>query len=153
MDVKFVNPFLKAANDTFKTMMGIEPEMGKPIVKTGAVEHHYDVSGIIGLSGEAQGSISISFSKITALKVVSKMLGVELKIVNADLTDGIGEIANIIAGYAKQYLTDCKVSVSLPKVVVGSGHELSAPAGVSTVVIPYDCELGEFAVEIALKTS
>jgi chemotaxis protein CheX len=151
MDVSFVNPFLKATNDTFKTMIGIEPVMEKPIVKNTA-EHHYDVSGVIGLSGEAQGTISISFSKITALKVVSKMLGTELKIIGSDLTDAIGEIANIVAGYAKQYLTEYKVSISLPNVVIGNGHELVAPTGVNTIVVPYKCELGEFAVEVSLKT-
>jgi chemotaxis protein CheX len=151
MDVTFVNPFLQATNETFKTMMGMVLKMDKPIVKNTA-EHHYDVSGVIGLSGEAQGTISISFSKLTALKVVSKMIGVELKIVGPDLTDGIGEIANIIAGYAKQYLTDYKVSISLPNVVIGNAHELVAPTGVNTIVVPYTCELGEFAIEVALKT-
>jgi chemotaxis protein CheX len=133
-------------------MMSIELEIDKPIVKAPGASHHFDVSGTIGISGEAQGTISISFSKITALRVVSKMLGMELKIINSDLTDGIGEIANIIAGYAKQYLSDCKVMVSLPNVVIGSGHELAVNTGVSTIVIPHKCELGEFAVEIALKT-
>jgi chemotaxis protein CheX len=151
MNVTFVNPFLKATNETFKTMMGIEPTMDKPILKS-TVEHLYDVSGVIGLSGEAQGTIAISFSKVTALRVVSKMLGVELKIVNSDLTDGIGEIANIIAGYAKQYLTDYKISISLPNVVIGSGHELVSPTSVNVIVVPYNCELGEFAIEVALKT-
>jgi chemotaxis protein CheX len=151
MDVTFVNPFLKATTDTFKTMMGIDPQMGKPIVKNTS-EHHYDVSGVIGISGEAQGSIAISFSKLAALKTASKMLGVELKIVGPELTDAIGEIANIIAGYAKQYLTQFKVSISLPNVIIGSGHELVAPTGISAIVIPYKCELGEFAVEVALKT-
>ncbi|MDR0304901.1 MAG: chemotaxis protein CheX [Chitinispirillales bacterium] len=154
MDVKFVNPFLKATNETFNTMIGIEPTMEKPIIKGPGAEHHFDVSGVIGLSGEAQGSIAISFSKITALRTVSKMLGTEIKIVNSDLTDGIGEIANIIAGYAKQYLIDYKVSVSLPNVVVGSGHKITTSTSISvnTIVIPYKCDLGEFALEVALKT-
>ncbi|MCL1946915.1 MAG: chemotaxis protein CheX [Chitinivibrionia bacterium] len=151
MDVSFVNPFLKATNDTFKTMIGIEPTMEKPIIKNTA-GHHYDVSGVIGLSGEAQGTIAISFSKLTALKVVSKMMGTELKIIGPELTDAIGEIANIIAGYAKQYLTEFKVSISLPNVVIGNAHELVAPTGVPTIVVPYKCELGEFAIEVALKT-
>jgi len=151
MDVSFVNPFLKATNETFKTMIGVEPTMEKPIVKN-TTDHHYDVSGVIGISGEAQGTIAISFSKLAALKVASKMLGADLKIVGPDLTDAIGEIANIIAGYAKQYLTQYKVSISLPNVVIGSGHELVAPTGVSTVVVPYKCELGDFAIEVALKT-
>ena len=151
MDVSYVNPFLKATNETFKTMIGIDVAMEKPIVKT-TTEHHYDVSGVIGLSGEAQGTIALSFSKPAALKIVSKMIGMEIKIVGADLTDGIGEIANIVAGYAKQYLTEYKVSISLPNVVIGKSHALAAPSGVPTIVVPFKCELGEFAVEVALKT-
>jgi chemotaxis protein CheX len=151
MDVSYVNPFLKATNETFKMMIGIDVQMGKPIIKETS-EHSYDVSGVIGLSGEAQGTIALSFSKAASLKVISKMLGMELKIVGAELTDGIGEIANIVAGYAKQYLTEYKVSISLPNVVIGKSHKLAAPSGVSTIVVPYTCELGEFAVEIALKT-
>jgi len=151
MDVSFVNPFLKATNDTFKMMLNMEPVMEKPIVKNTS-EHHYDVSGVIGLSGEAQGTIAISFSKITALKVASKMLGSELKIIGPELTDAIGEIANIIAGYAKQYLTQFKVSISLPNVVIGTRHELVSPTAAKTVVVPYKCEVGEFAVEVTLKT-
>ncbi|MCL2845915.1 MAG: chemotaxis protein CheX [Chitinivibrionia bacterium] len=152
MDVSFVNPFLKATNDTFKMMLNMEATMEKPIVKAGGGDHHYDVSGVIGLSGEAQGTIAISFTKITALKVASKMLGSELKIIGPDLTDAIGEIANIIAGYAKQYLTQYKVSISLPNVVIGSRHELVSPTATKTVVVPFKCEVGEFAIEVSLKT-
>ncbi len=151
MDVSYVNPFLKATNETFKTMIGIDVKMSAPIVKKTS-EHHYDVSGVIGLSGEAQGTIALSFAKTTSLKVVSKMTGMDLKIVGADLTDGIGEIANIVAGYAKQYLTEFKISISLPNVVIGKSHELAAPSGVPTIVVPYECEFGQFAVEVALKT-
>jgi chemotaxis protein CheX len=151
MDVSFVNPFLKATNDTFKTMLNIEAVMEKPIVKNTS-DYHYDVSGVIGLSGEAQGTIAISFSKLTALKVASRMLGSELKIIGPDLTDAIGEIANIVAGYAKQYFTQYKVSISLPNVIIGSRHTISSPSVSKTVVVPYKCELGEFAVEVSLKT-
>jgi len=151
MDVSFVNPFLKATNDTFKTMLNIEAVMEKPIIKNTG-DYHYDVSGVIGLSGEAQGTIAISFSKLTALKVASKMLGFDLKIIGPDLTDAIGEIANIVAGYAKQYFTQYKVSISLPNVIIGSRHTLAAPTASKTVVVPYKCELGEFAVEVSLKT-
>ena len=151
MDVSYVNPFLKATNETFKTMIGIDVSMSKPIIKT-TTEHLYDVSGVIGLSGEAQGTIALSFAKVASLKIVSKMIGMDIKVVGADLTDGIGEIANIVAGYAKQYLTEFKVSISLPNVVIGNSHALAAPSGVANIVVPFNCELGQFAVEVALKT-
>ena len=110
MDVSVVNPFISATVETFKTMLALDLETGVPALKQEAT-HTYDVSGVIGLSGEAQGVISLSFPKIMALKVVSKLLGMEIKVVGPDLTDGIGELANIVAGYAKQGLTDYNLSI------------------------------------------
>lgn len=151
MDVSYVNPFIKATIETFKTMLKMELKTGTPILKKDA-KHSYDISGVIGLSGEAQGVISISFPKVLALKIVSTLLGEEIKIVGPELTDGIGEMANIVAGHAKQYLTQFKLSISLPNVVVGTGHRIEVQTGVPTIIIPLQCNFGEFAMEIALKT-
>ncbi len=151
MDVSYVNPFIKATVETFKTMLNLDLSTGTPMLKKDA-KHSYDISGVIGLSGEAQGIISISFPKVLALKIVSALLGEEIKIVGPELTDGIGEIANIIAGNTKQYLTQFKLSISLPNVVIGSGHRIEVQTGVPAIIIPLKCKLGEFAMEIALKT-
>ncbi len=151
MDVTYVNPFIQATVETFKTMLMMELKTGVPSLKSEA-KHTFDVSGVIGLSGEAQGIISISFPKVLSLKIVSKLLGEEIKIVGPELTDGVGEIANIIAGYAKQYLTQFKLQISLPNVVIGSGHRIEVQSGVPTIIVPLISELGEFAMEVALKT-
>ena len=152
MDVSYVNPFIRATIETFQTMLNVKLEVGTPELKNEA-KHTYDVSGIIGLSGEAQGIISLSFPKELALKVVSALLGTEIKTITPDVTDGIGEIVNIVAGYAKQYLTEYKLSISLPNVVVGSGHQIAVPSGVMTIVVPFQSSIGELAMEIALKTA
>ena len=151
MDVSFMNPFIQATIDTFRTMMEIDLKTGNPILRENA-HHTFDVSGVIGLSGEAQGVISISFPKVLALKVASKMFGEEIKIIGPELTDSIGEIANIIAGNAKQYLSQYKLSISLPNVVIGKNHRIEVQSGVKTIVIPLNCSLGDFVIEIALKT-
>ncbi len=151
MDVSYVNPFIRATVETFKTMMNMDLSTGTPALKENA-KHSYDVSGVIGLSGEAQGIISVSFPKVLALKIVSALLGEEVKIVGPELTDGIGELANIIAGNTKQYLTQFKLSISLPNVVIGSGHRIEVQSGVPTIIVPLKCKLGDFAMEIALKT-
>jgi chemotaxis protein CheX len=151
MDVSYVNPFIKATVETFKTMLNLDLTTGVPVLKNDA-KHTYDISGLIGLSGEAQGVISISFPKPLALKVVSTLLGEEIKIVGPELTDGIGELANIIAGNTKQYLTQYKLSISLPNVVVGAGHRIAVQSGIPTIIVPLKSKLGDFAMEIALKT-
>ena len=151
MDVSFVNPFIKATVETFKTMLNMDIQMGTPELRNEA-KHTYDVSGVIGLSGEAQGIISLSYPKILSLKVVSQLLGTEIKIVGDEVTDGIGELVNIVAGYAKQYLTEYKLSISLPNVIIGSGHSIAVPSGVPTIIVPFKTDVGEFAMEVALKT-
>ncbi|MBD3317337.1 MAG: chemotaxis protein CheX, partial [Chitinivibrionales bacterium] len=107
---------------------------------------------VIGLSGDAQGSIALSFPKVMGLKVVSKMIGMEVKVVGPELSDGIGELTNIIAGNAKQHFKSLNLCISLPNVVVGNDHILIGQKGVPTLLVPFTCSLGRFTMEVALKT-
>ncbi|MBD3344733.1 MAG: chemotaxis protein CheX [Chitinivibrionales bacterium] len=151
MDVSYVNPFITSTIETFKTMINTEVKPGAPRAKTEPFPTH-DISGIIGLSGDAQGSIAISFPKVLALKFVSLMTGMTIKIVGPDLTDGIGEIANIIAGNAKQHLDGLNLMISLPNVIIGKSHTLSTQKGVPTLIVPFQSPSGEFVMEVSLKT-
>ena len=151
MDVSFVNPFINSTIETCKTMLNLDVEPQKPRLKQDeALEH--DISAVIGLSGNARGTIALSFTKIMALKSVSAMLGMEIKVVGEDVSDGVGELVNIIAGHAKQNLTNYELSISLPNVIIGNGHRIQSISGVPTIVVPFSCEYGEFTMEITLKT-
>jgi chemotaxis protein CheX len=151
MNVAYINPFIISTIKTFQTMMNVEVKPGKPSLKTDG-QPAYDVSGIIGLSGEAQGAIALSFTEAVALKVVSGMVGTEIKGVGVELTDGIGELANIIAGFAKKDFTDFSLSISLPNVIVGRNHRISSPSGAPSILVPFTSSIGEFCMEISLKT-
>jgi chemotaxis protein CheX len=151
MDVSFVNPFITSTIHAFKTMLDCDVRPGTPSVKT-EDKFTYDVSGIIGLTGKAQGAIALSFPKIMALKIVSILIGTEIKIVDREVADGIGEIANIIAGSAKQDLSHLALSISLPRVVVGAQHRILSLKSIPTILVPFTSNLGDFAMEVALKT-
>ncbi len=151
MKVEYVNPFLASTKNTFETMMQTKIEAGPLQIKKQPFPT-YDVSGIIGISGGAVGSISISFPRVTALKVVSKFIGQEIKIIGPEVTDAVGELANIIAGSAKRDLGGLNIAISLPSVIIGKSHRLSGPSDAQNLVVPFNCELGDFAVEISLKT-
>ena len=151
MNVAFVNPFITSTIATFKTMLHIDVTPGKPLIKQEGPPV-YDISGIIGLSGIAQGAISISFPKSVALKAVSAMLGSEIKIIGPEMTDGIGELVNIIAGNAKQYLTQYQLTISLPNVIVGRNHSIMPPSHTPSIVVPFSGAVGGFAMEVSLKT-
>jgi len=151
MNVAYINPFIMSTVTTFETMTKTRPTAGKPTVKTEPFPT-YDVSGIIGLSGDAQGSIAISFPKLVALKIVSLMLGTEIKVVGPELTDGVGELANIISGNAKQHFENMNLSISLPNVVIGKDHMLGVQKGAPTIVVPFTSAIGSFSIEVTLKT-
>jgi chemotaxis protein CheX len=151
MNVAYVNPFIESTIETFKTMMKIDVVPQKAELKHDG-DQMYDISGIIGLSGNAQGSISLSFPKIVALKTVSAMVGSEIKIIGPEITDAIGELVNIIAGYAKQNLTQYNLAISLPNVIVGKDHSVAALSGTATIVVPFTSAIGNFAMEISLRT-
>ena len=151
MNVSYINPFILATEETFRTMLKSEAKPGKPSLKS-TPSPSYDVSGIIGLSGDAIGAIVLSFPRIVALKVVSALLGTEIKIVGPEVSDGIGELANIVAGSAKQYMKGLHVTISLPNVVIGKGHTVVTLQNATAFVVPFTSASGPFAMEVALKT-
>jgi chemotaxis protein CheX len=152
MKVEYVNPFIISTIETFKTMLQVTLKAEKPKLKTEPFPT-YDISGIIGISGDAVGSVSLSYPKATALKAVSRFIGSEIKIIGPDLTDAIGELTNIIAGNAKKDLKDLNVAISLPNVIIGKEHRLSTPKNVQNFIIPFASEIGSLALEVSLKTA
>lgn len=150
MRAELINPFLKATLSTFQTMVNTSPAPGTPYVKAEPGLAH-DISGIIGLSGGAKGAVIISFPTKTALAAVSAFIGLNVTQVDADVTDAVGELANIIAGAAKADLAGLNVTISLPSVVVGQNHKVTTPKDIPSIVIPFNCNLGEFIVEVCIS--
>jgi chemotaxis protein CheX len=150
MQATWINAFCNTTIDVFKTMFQTEVNPGKPMLKTEPFVHS-DISAIIGFSGDAQGSIALSFPKLTALKVVSAMLSTTIKVFDHDVSDAIGELVNIVAGNVKKDIPEFQLSISLPQVVVGMQHVLSSQTSVATIVIPFTSSMGEFTIEVGLK--
>lgn len=151
MDVSYVNPFIKVTIDVFLTLLNLDLHVGAPKLSNDT-RHTFDVSGVIGLSGEARGIIALSFPKIIALKISSQLHGKSVKIIDNEVTDAIGELVNIVAGNAKQFLSAYKLQISLPNVVIGQNHQIAVEHGVPLIVVPMCCDMGDFAIEVALKT-
>ena len=151
MDVSYVNSFLKATHTTFSTMMMMDIKVGTPNLK-GNISMNYGISGSIGLTGNAQGFIALSYPKHLALSVVSKLIGSEVTDIGSEVADAIGEITNIIAGYAKQFLTDLNLAISLPSVIIGSDYQIVGFSNIPIIVVPLQCEFGEFFMQVSLKT-
>ncbi len=81
MKVKYINPFIDAAQGVFRDFVGIDIRPRKPFIFNPRENLiHYDISGIIGLAGEVLGLVIISFPKLAALKIVGKVIKSDVKI-------------------------------------------------------------------------
>ena len=151
MDVRFINAFLEGTLNVLKTMAFVEPKPGKPYLKKDSLANG-DVSGIIGLTGSATGSMALSFSEGSILKIVSNMLGEEIKEINGDITDAVGEITNMVSGSARKELEPLGLNIlaAIPTVVSGKSHSIKHVLGGPSIIIPFEIEEGPFVVDICI---
>ena len=150
MKAAYINPFLAASMNLFHEYLGITVRSLNPFVRKDAYVLD-EVSGIIGLAGETAGAVVLSFSRQTAMNIVSVFSKKTYTALTNEVLDGVGELVNIIAGNAKQDLSDFRISISLPGVVVGKDARIHWPDGVPVIAIPFDSELGSFSVNVSLK--
>src|SRR5512137_968761 len=100
MNVAYINPFIESTLRSLDMMAGIQAERGNLELKEDLITT-YDISSIIGLTGETSGSIIISMPEKLACQVASNMLMEEITTMNKSVEDAIGEIGNIVVGDAR----------------------------------------------------
>ena len=155
MDVRYINPFINAVGQVFKTMAGVEVQVLKPTLKQDGLSG-VDVSGVIGFSGGATGACVLCFPRDVACKPASAFAGEDLSLDHPDFADAIGELANMVAGSAKAQFGDLRVDISLPSVIVGEKHEVTVtgvPSSVPRLIMPCQTELGLFHLEVVMVDS
>ncbi len=149
MKVEYINPFVTSITSVFATMLDCRISRGKPFVKEG-FQPHYEVSGIIRLSGKATGTVVLSLETAVALAATEAMLLERPPEINSDVVDAVGELTNIVAGGAKAKLEHFALSASLPSVIIGREHTLEFPSNVTPISIPFDCPWGGVILDVGL---
>ena len=150
MDARLINPFVSAVQNVFRTMVSVEVRVGKPYIKANG-SCSADVSGVIGLSGDATGCAVLSFPEAVACRTASSFAGVEIGVDHPEFADAIGELANMVAGNAKKDLCGLRCGISLPSVVIGHEHVVSQSQTAPRLVVPCKTTLGDFFLEVALR--
>ena len=131
-------------------MASCELTRGKPYLAEGVPAEH-EISGVIGLSGKAIGTVVLSLGQPVALHVTAAMLGEAPTEMNGDVIDTIGELTNMIAGSAKSQLEHLDMSVSLPNVVTGRNHRVAFPGDIRPIAIPFESAWGPICVAVGLR--
>ncbi|MHB8828006.1 MAG: chemotaxis protein CheX [Syntrophales bacterium] len=154
MDVNYINPFLHGTLDVLKKMAFITAIPGKPFVKKSAAAAG-DVSGIIGITGDATGSLALSFTEPCICEIVNSMLGESHAAINAEIIDAVGELTNMISGSARNLMEKegIKAFAAIPTVVHGKNHTINAIYNVPSIIIPFSTATGLFFVDVCIKTT
>ncbi|MGL1892156.1 MAG: chemotaxis protein CheX [Spirochaetaceae bacterium] len=149
MKAKFINPFISAAEKLFIEFLELDVKIGNPFLMDGKNDL-YEVSAIIGLAGDTQGAVVLSFHSDTAIQMITLFAHHDYKYLTNEVLDGVGEFVNIIVGNAKKDLEDYRISISLPGVVTGKDYRIKWPDGVPIITIPFQSEIGNFTLNVSL---
>ncbi|MCF8067803.1 MAG: chemotaxis protein CheX [Desulfobacterales bacterium] len=153
MDAEMINPFIKATMNVLETMAFVKStKAGKPFLKKDNVARG-DVTGVIGVTGEANGTIYVTFEEGSILKIVSNMFGEEMKELDSEVADAVGELTNMISGQARRELESIgKVfEAAIPSVITGKNHCIAHITKGPQIAIPFSIEEGNFLIEVCLE--
>lgn len=149
MDVTLINPFINATINVLETMAFMAVTAGKPYVKKDSIAVG-DVTGVMGLTGVAMGTIAVTFEENCILTVVSNMFGEKIEELNDDIADAVGELTNMISGQARRELDEVgKVfKAAIPTVITGKGHSVRHYGNGPKIAIPFRTDGGDFTIEV-----
>ena len=154
---KYIQPFIKVCETVFHDFCQTEVKAGRVFfVSKDEYVTNWDISGIIGLSGEAQGAVAISLKDVTAFKVASILTGQNHNSFDSDVVDTVGEIINIIAGNVKKdFEEELRIKISLPSIIKGKAHSIVWPSEKTRIIcIPFSIfDNQEICLSVAVDAS
>jgi chemotaxis protein CheX len=154
---QFIQPFIEGSEEVFRDLCKTEIKAGRAFfVSKDEFETIWDISGIIGLSGEAHGAVAISLKEDTAFRLTSILTGKEYSTLDREVTDMLGEIVNIIAGNVKNvFEKKHRMKISMPSIIKGKAHSIVWPSEKARIIcIPFTIfENQEFCLSVAMEQS
>ena len=152
MDVTLINPFINATINVLETMAFMNVTPGKPFLKTDIVAIG-DITGLMGLTGVANGTVAVTFESDCILAIVSNMFGEQMSEINSEIIDAVGELTNMISGQARRELEEIGRSfkAAIPSVVAGPKHSITHYTDGPRIAIPFSTDHGEFTIEVCFE--
>lgn len=148
MNVEDLNTFIDGATNYFSQMSNRAAVVETPYLENTQRAITHEFTGIISISGKKKGCVYFSAPR-NLLKHLLLTIG-ELDTSNNALSDLVGEVANTIAGNARQYFGS-EFMISVPVVVTSKMNIKNMPPNPRSYVIPVTWRKHEAAVVICLE--
>ncbi|MDR1389666.1 MAG: chemotaxis protein CheX [Treponema sp.] len=153
---KYIQPFIDVCQNVFKQFVGLDLVPGRPFFEEATTANEWDISSVIGLTGEARGAVVVSMKTPFALRLTEKLTDTKHTAIDSDVVDAIGEIVNIIAGNVKKNLEEAfRLVISLPTIIEGPGHQIKWPNAQARIIcVPFDSAGGDtFCLSVAIEST
>lgn len=152
MNVKYINPFIKASTEVLKMIAQVTFVTGKPYMKVSPFTPS-SVLIVVGITGQISGQAVISMDIELAKTVASKMMmGMPVNELDEMAKSALSELGNMIMGNAATLLFNQEVSVDItpPSLMVGDGITISS-SSMTTIGVPLNSEFGTMTFDISIK--
>jgi chemotaxis protein CheX len=151
-DKVFIKAFGEAARSVVRSMSGITLQVFRPESRK---ELQCFVTGTLGVTGDAQASVSLSFSK-EAIEAIYRAIFTEEEaqgeVSFSSIGDLVGEMSGTVWGQARKLLADRGITVdaSIPTVVLGDRQHLHLPSGTTVKIVPFIFDGKTMFIEIGI---
>ncbi|MGE5404008.1 MAG: chemotaxis protein CheX [Candidatus Saccharibacteria bacterium] len=151
MDVKHLNAFLDAIKHVL-TQFGVQDVKRGNLTKKENMNIKLDVTAVIGLTGKIRGNVSFSFSRDTAIKVVSSMMGMQVAEIDEIGRSALSEFANMVAGTGSTLLSEDEMlfDVAPPSLIMGKDI-FFVISSVETIAVTLETSAGAVEVNFGLE--
>lgn len=148
--VQYVNPFFVSARRICRETLKLPVAALPPRLREESerIWKLYPISVVIEVGGALRGLISLSLSAPVALALASGLAQQFFDEVDDDVRDALGEVANMMVGSAKRELPGGLVTVSPPHVM--ATHQIRFPAGLPTILLPFEAPPGRFMMQMSI---
>ncbi len=149
MESAVVNCFIEGTFHILGTTASVKVKPDKPYIKQSPVSKG-DITGVLEISGEINGTAAVSFKESSILAIVSTMFGEEMTQLDAEITDAVGEIGNMISGHVNTKMTEMgkSVKVKLSGVKDGKEHTAGHAPDKKILVLPFKSTKGQIWIEV-----
>lgn len=149
MLLDFTSHIVSATTDVFNSMIMLDASAGPPLAEKTTVFGN-SISALLGLSGDLKGMLCIHCPEQGAKAITASLLMMEVEELNEDVTDAMGELANMIAGGLKSRLSSDgrALELSIPTAIAGVSYTVNSLATAASVTVPFTVEDWTFLVEL-----
>ena len=151
MQVEFIEPFIRATFTVLSQVVDASPERGQLTLRDGNTFTSQELTTVLGVSGHIEGVALYGMSQVTALKIVSQMLGENVKEIDEMASSALTELGNMITGNATTHLETAgfHCNITPPSLIRGSGVQVTTlcPA----LLVPVSTQFGKIDINVALR--